>query len=152
MRLNLLSEEKSVSAGSLFHVLITRSQKKCEKVGKTSHALLYIGPFLAWRSLFYVIGCHLLGFIARKHSHTDMLPRVSSSSLFPLQLLCLLPYWTSYRPRGRRDDMPPPISVQLAADPHLSADGSAVRTARVAGLLQAASVPMACLLGFIDSV
>jgi len=31
MRLNLLSEEKSVSAGSLFHVfnvLITRSQKK----------------------------------------------------------------------------------------------------------------------------
>jgi len=27
MRLNLLSEEKSVSAGSLFHVLITRSQK-----------------------------------------------------------------------------------------------------------------------------
>jgi len=92
MRLNLLSEEKSVSAGSLFHVLITRSQKKCEKVGKTSHALLYIGPLLAWRSLFYVIGCHLLGFIARKHSHTDMLPRVSSSSLFPLQLLCLLPY------------------------------------------------------------
>jgi len=28
MRLNLLSEEKSVSAGNLFHVLITRSQKK----------------------------------------------------------------------------------------------------------------------------
>jgi len=28
MRLNLLSEEKSVSAGSLFHILITRSQKK----------------------------------------------------------------------------------------------------------------------------
>jgi len=26
--LNLLSKEKSVSAGSLFHVLITRSQKK----------------------------------------------------------------------------------------------------------------------------
>ena len=28
MRLNLLSDEKSVSAGSLFHVLITRSQKE----------------------------------------------------------------------------------------------------------------------------
>jgi len=29
MRLNLLSEEKSVSASSLLHVLITRSQKRC---------------------------------------------------------------------------------------------------------------------------
>ena len=28
MRLNLLREEKSVSAGSMFHVLITRSRKK----------------------------------------------------------------------------------------------------------------------------
>jgi len=28
MRLNLLSEEKSVSAGSLFHILNTRWQKK----------------------------------------------------------------------------------------------------------------------------
>jgi len=32
MRLNLLSEEKSVSAGSLFHVLITRSQKKVVRI------------------------------------------------------------------------------------------------------------------------
>jgi len=32
MRLNLLSEEKSVSAGSLFHILITRSQKKVVRI------------------------------------------------------------------------------------------------------------------------
>jgi len=32
MRLNLLSQEKSVSAGSLFHVLITRSQKKVVRI------------------------------------------------------------------------------------------------------------------------
>ena len=32
MRLNLLSEEKSVSAGSLFHVLITCSQKKVVRI------------------------------------------------------------------------------------------------------------------------
>ena len=32
MRLNLLSEEKSVSVGSLFHVLITRSQKKVVRI------------------------------------------------------------------------------------------------------------------------
>jgi len=28
MHLNLLSEEKSISAGSLFHILMTRLQKK----------------------------------------------------------------------------------------------------------------------------
>jgi len=32
LRLNLLNEEKSVSAGSLFHVLITRSQKKVVRI------------------------------------------------------------------------------------------------------------------------
>jgi len=32
MRLNLLSEEKSVSAGSLFRVLITRSPKKVVRI------------------------------------------------------------------------------------------------------------------------
>ena len=31
-KLNLLSKEKSVSAGSLFHVLITRSQKKVVRI------------------------------------------------------------------------------------------------------------------------
>ena len=31
-------------------------------------------------------------------------------------------------PRGRRDDMPPPMAVRLAADLRPSADGSAVRT------------------------
>jgi len=36
MRLNLLSEEKSVSAGSLFHVLITRSPKK------VAHLSIYV--------------------------------------------------------------------------------------------------------------
>ena len=30
--------------------------------------------------------------------------------------------------RNTRDDMPPPMAVQLAADLHPSADGSAVRT------------------------
>jgi len=30
-------------------------------------------------------------------------------------------------PRGRRDDMPPPIAVRLVADLRPSADGSAVR-------------------------
>ena len=32
MSLNLLSEGKSVSAGSLFHVLTTRSQKKVVRI------------------------------------------------------------------------------------------------------------------------
>jgi len=36
-------------------------------------------------------------------------------------------------PRGRRDDMPPPMAVRLAADLRPSADGSAVRTSLVAG-------------------
>jgi len=89
MRLNLLSEEKSVSAGNLFHVLITRSQKKCEKVGKTSHALLYIGPLLAWRSLFYVIGCHLLGFIARKHTHRHATPCFLQQPVSSTVAVCL---------------------------------------------------------------
>jgi len=41
---------------------------------------------------------------------------------------------TSYRPGGRRDDMPPPpMAVRLAADLRPSADGSAVRTPLVAG-------------------
>ena len=43
-------------------------------------------------------------------------------------------------PRGRRDDMPRPTAVRLAADLRPSADGSAVRTSLVAGQLQAASV------------
>ena len=34
---------------------------------------------------------------------------------------------------GRRDDMPPPMAVRLAADLRPSADGSAVRTPLVAG-------------------
>ena len=46
-------------------------------------------------------------------------------------------------PRGRRDDMPPPMAVRLAADLRPSADVSAVRTYLVAGQLQAASVPIA---------
>jgi len=51
---------------------------------------------------------------------------------------------TSYRPRGWRDDMPPPpMAVRLAADLRPSADGSAVRTSLVAGQLQAASVRIA---------
>ena len=33
-----------------------------------------------------------------------------------------------FSPRGRRDDMPPPMAVRLAADLRPSADGSAVRT------------------------
>ena len=45
--------------------------------------------------------------------------------------------------RGRRDDMPQPMAVLLAADLRPSADGSAVRTSLVAGHLQAASVPIA---------
>ena len=40
---------------------------------------------------------------------------------------------TSYRPRGRRNDMPPQIAVRLAADLRPSADGSAVHTSLVAG-------------------
>ena len=44
---------------------------------------------------------------------------------------------------SRRDDMPPPMPVRLAADLRPSADGSAVRTSLVAGQLQAASVPIA---------
>ena len=38
---------------------------------------------------------------------------------------------TSYRPRGRRDDMPPAGAIRLAADLRPSADGSAVRTSSV---------------------
>jgi len=45
--------------------------------------------------------------------------------------------------RGRRDDMPPPMAVRLAADLRPSADGSTVRTSLVAGQLQAADVPIA---------
>jgi len=36
-------------------------------------------------------------------------------------------------PRGRRDDMPSPMAVRLAADLSPSADGSAVQTSLVAG-------------------
>jgi len=36
-------------------------------------------------------------------------------------------------PRVRRDDMPPPMAVRLAANLRPSADGSAVRTSLVAG-------------------
>ena len=46
-------------------------------------------------------------------------------------------------PRGRRDDMSPPMAVRLAADLRPSADGSAVRTSLVAGHLQATSVRIA---------
>jgi len=35
---------------------------------------------------------------------------------------------TRYRPGVRRDDMPSPMAVRLAADLRPSADGSAVRT------------------------
>jgi len=48
MRLNLLSEEKSVSAGSLFHVLITRSQKKVVRIFRLFDFLnnLYLWPLV----------------------------------------------------------------------------------------------------------
>jgi len=44
-------------------------------------------------------------------------------------------------PQGRRDDMPPPMVVRLAADLRPTADGSAIRISLVADQLQAASVP-----------
>ena len=46
-------------------------------------------------------------------------------------------------PRERRDDMPLPMAVRLAADLRPSANGSTIRTSLVAGQLQAASVPIA---------
>ena len=46
-------------------------------------------------------------------------------------------------PRGRRDDMPPPMAIRLAVDLCPSADGSTAYTSLVAGQLQAASVPIA---------
>jgi len=48
MRLNVLSEEKSVSAGSLFHMLITRSQKKVVRIFRLFDFLknLYLWPLV----------------------------------------------------------------------------------------------------------
>jgi len=64
----------------------------------------------------------------------------------PLHTLCSAYYADSVNkvsPRGRRDDMPRPMAIRLAADLRPSANGSAVRTSLVVAKLQAASVPIA---------
>ena len=50
------------------------------------------------------------------------------------------PGYNKLSPRGRRDDMPPPMAVRLAADLRPSADG--IRRRHMAKL-QAASIPTA---------